>query len=91
MRIFVGLHKPIVHLNHMRIFVGIHKPTVHLDHTRIVIGLHNPTVHLNHMRIFVGLHKPTASPPQSDEDICRITQVYCLAITYKIGEWLLML
>ena len=57
MNIFVGLHKPNFHLNHMRIFVGLHKPTVHLNYMRIFIGLHNPTIHLNHMRIFIGLHK----------------------------------
>ena len=67
----------------MRIFIGLHKPTVHLNHKRIFVGLHKPTIHLNHMRIFVGLHKPTTSPPQSYEDICRTTQVYCLDITHK--------
>ena len=67
----------------MRIFVGIQKPTVHLNYMRIFVGIHKPTVHLNHMRIFVGLHNPIASPPQSDEDICRTTQVYCPDITHK--------
>ena len=50
---------------------------------RILLGLHKPTVHLNHMRIFVGLHKSIVSPPQSYEDTCRTTKVYCLDITYK--------
>ena len=44
----------------MRIFVGLDKPTVHLNHMRIFVGIHKTTVHLNHMRIFIGINKPTS-------------------------------
>ena len=61
----------------MRIFIGLNKATVYLNHMRIFIGIHKPTIHLNYMRISVGLHKPATSPPQSYEDIRRATQAYC--------------
>ena len=56
------------HLNHMRIFVGLDKSTVLILLTRLTLIL---------------LTRFTASPPQSYEDVCRTTQVYCLDITHK--------
>ena len=41
--------------------------------------------HLNHMRILARLHISTASPPQSYEDTCRTTQVYCITTSIIWG------